>query len=309
MDFNTGVVVGICIARGKKGGGGGGSTSDIWKPPSHWLQIPEPADNQAIFYIEVENANQLIFPIQFWDDNNKYGGGTIDWGDGHTDIIPQDYSYICSHPYSSAGQYIVTATCNYAYGVSVNYDTANYIFNKEYSNNPSVTGKYQLKAIKVGQNVKLKNYVSGYNNEYANGIIYIKLAGYPGEDVDFKELKSLQKIDFAVSPMKLHTYAFQNCYSLQEVGTLDGVAELPTGTFQNCHSLKKISLPSVTSISDASVFEKCYSATEISIPQVTSISTSEFYCCYGLRKLTTAEGCNYNGNVFHYCPALYPKPQ
>ena len=36
---------------------GGG---DIWVPPSHWPQIPEPADNQAIFYVEVDNPTPSI---------------------------------------------------------------------------------------------------------------------------------------------------------------------------------------------------------------------------------------------------------
>ena len=333
MDFNTGVVVGWCMARGKKGGGGGGSTSDIWKPPDHWLTIPEPADNQAIFYVEVPGAAPSI-SISFGDGRNgEYGNGTIDWGDGYVDRIPENYAYACIHPYSAAGSYIITATCNGAPWININNKYYNFIMNTPVNSQDYKSGlQRSLKAVKLGKNVKFVTIPDSANDMYGMTLIYMKFAGEI-QTFRFQNYRALEKIEASVisNAFSEGGFEFSYCYSLHDIDFLkDYAGDIPANAFDDCrsltsvnlpnvtsignnafiscYSLKSINLPNVTSLGDT-VFSACYSLKELIMPKVSSVGANEFNSCYNLRSLTVADGCNFNGNQFTYCPALYPKPQ
>ena len=302
MDFNTGVVVGWCMARGKKGGGGGGSTPDIWQPPSHWLQIPEPADNQAIFYVEVDNPTPSIVIAVFED--GSYGNAVIDWGDGYVDNIPDGQSGGYIHPYTAAGKYIITVTCNGAPSIDINYTRYSYV-----NGNPSsgTLKNYQrsLKAIKMGKNIKFYSRPDYNDYMYGMTLMYMKFLG----EVDnfyFEYYKGLEKIEAAVLPDSLRTYTFRDCYSLHDVDFLkDFRGDIPSGTFENCKSLTSIKLPYVTSV-DVGAFSGCSSLRELILPSVTSIGFA-FDNCYNLRKIVVSDNCEYYSSSLDNCPAIYPK--
>ena len=328
MSFDDGFILGLSL-----GGGGGGSTPDIWQPPSHWPQIPEPADNQAIFYVEVPGAAPSI-SISFGDGRNgEYGNGTIDWGDGYVDRIPENYAYACIHPYSAAGGYIITATCNGAPWININNKYYNFIMNTPVNSQDYKSGlQRSLKAVKLGKNVKFVTIPDSANDMYGMTLIYMKFAGEI-QTFRFQNYRALEKIEAAVLSnafsdggsefmycYSLHdldflkdyagdipTNAFDGCYSLTSVN-LPNVTSIGNNAFISCYSLKSINLPNVTSLGDT-VFSACYSLKELIMPKVSSVGANEFNSCYNLRSLTVADGCNFNGNQFTYCPALYPKPQ
>lgn len=309
MDFNTGVVVGICIARGKKGGGGGGSTPDIWKPPDHWLTIPEPADNQAIFYVEVDNPTPSI-SISFGGGSSgdtSYGNGTIDWGDGYVDSIPENYAYACIHPYSAAGGYVITATCNGAPWININNWYYDFIMNTPTNTHQDYKSGLQrsLKAVKLGKNVKFVTRPDVADGMYGMTLMYMKFLG----EVDnffFESYKGLEKIEAAVLPDSLESYTFRDCYSLHDVDFLkDFRGNITQSTFENCKSLTSIKLPYVTSV-DVGAFRDCSSLRELILPSVTSIGFA-FDNCYNLRKIVVADDCKYYSSSLDNCPAIYPK--
>ena len=309
-------------------GQGGGSTPDIWQPPSHWLTIPEPADNQAIFYVEVDTPIPSIVIAVGGSDG--YGNAVIDWGDGYVDNIPDGNASGYMHPYTAAGQYIITVTCNGVPSIDINYTSYSYI-----NGNP-VSGTLKncqrsLKAIKLGKNVKFNTIPSVSDYMYGMSLIYMKFAGEIKKFL-FTSYKALEKIEAAVLPDSFTEESpFMYCYSLHDLDFLkDYAGDIPTNAFDgcrsltsvnlpnvtsignnafiSCYSLKSINLPNVTSLGDT-VFSACYSLKELIMPKVSSVGANEFNSCYNLRSLTVAEGCNFNGNQFTYCPALYPKPQ
>ena len=331
-DIAYGYAIGFNDGLGQ--GGGGGSTPDIWQPPSYWPQIPEPADNQAIFYVEVDNPTPSI-SISFGGGSSgdtSYGNGTIDWGDGYVDSIPENYAYACIHPYSAAGGYVITATCNGAPWININDKYYDFIMNTPTNTPQDYKSGLQrsLKAVKLGKNVKFVTRPDTANNMYGMSLIYMKFAG----EIDnfyFNNLRALEKIETSVLPdsfpndstfrycYSLHdvdflknysgvipSYAFQDCRSLRSIN-LPNVTSIAVYAFEQCCSLKSVNLPIVTSIENGA-FSNCYSLTSLNLPNAATINDG-FYNCYNLRNLTVADGCNFNGNTFDYCPALYPKPQ
>lgn len=283
---------------------GGG---DIWKPPSHWPQIPEPADNQAIFYVEVDNPTPSIVIAVFED--GSYGNAVIDWGDGYVDNIPDGNSGGYIHPYTAAGKYIITVTCNGAPSIDINYTRYSYV-----NGNPSsdTLKNYQrsLKAIKMGKNIKFYSRPDTSDSMYGMTLIYMKFLG----EIQwvFHDLKGLQKIEAASLPDTFgdtETYAptvFRNCYSLHDVDFLkDFRGNITQSTFENCKSLTSINLPYVTSV-DVGAFRDCSSLRELILPSVTSIGFAFDYC-YNLRKIVVSDNCEYYSSSLDNCPAIYPK--
>lgn len=278
---------------------GGG---DIWVPPSHWLQIPEPADNQAIFYVEVDNPTPSIVIAVFVD--GSYGNAVIDWGDGYVDNIPDGNSGGYIHPYTAAGKYIITVTCNGAPSIDINYTSYSYV-----NGNPSsgTLKNYQrsLKAIKMGKNIKFYSRPDYNDYMYGMTLMYMKFLG----EVDnfyFEYYKGLEKIEAAVLPDSLRTYTFRDCYSLHDVDFLkDFRGNITQSTFENCKSLTSIKLPYVTSV-DVGAFSGCSSLRELILPSVTSIGFA-FDNCYNLRKIVVSDNCEYYSSSLDNCPAIYPK--
>lgn len=307
---------------------GGG---DVWVPPSHWPNIPEPADNQAIFYVEVDNPTPSIaicFPGFSGGDS---GNGTIDWGDGYVDSIPENYSYTCIHPYSVAGGYIITATCNGAPWIDINNKKYDFIMNTPVDAQDYKSGlQRSLKAIKLGKNVKFIARPLVDDDMYGMTLMYMKFAGEI-HTFYFENYKALEKIEAAVLPDSFpNNSTFRYCYSLHDVDFLKKFSgDIPGYAFEECYSLKSVNLPNVTSIAGYA-FNQCYSLKSVNLPSVTYIENGAFsnchslaslnspkattindgfYNCYNLRSLTVADGCTFYTKSFTWCPALYPKPQ
>lgn len=329
-DFVNGYATGF--NDGLKYGGGGSEGGDEWTFPEHWPDIPEPAPNQVIMYVEAAAGD--VAPIIGLYGNN-YDGGTINYGDdGYTYEYPAGYGYNVYHVYQVAGQYIITITAPGG-EVYLNAGSTNVRFMDGLISEGSFGGYSNskclcIRAIKVGRNIRLGTGSTPITDFfYGEALVYIEFMGGVQSGAIFSNHHSLKKIKIGTPPETFGQGAFHDCWALE---TADCTANLTSldYTFVDCHSLKSVDISQVTAFKSAE-FNQCYSLKNIIAPNLTTlgsgifqncsnleefyapnlaeIGASDFYCCYSLRKLTLAENCNYNGNTFNYCPQLYPKPQ
>ena len=235
MSFDDGLMIGMMLG----GGGGSGGGDEEWTFPEHWLDIPEPAPNQVVVYLEVDEPG-YGFPVQFYShlSDDYYGGGTIDWGDGTVDtVIGGDTTVshaIVAHQYTAAGQYIATITC----GTDETGIYAAYL-NNSYVSGVSSSNLHQkwVKAIKVGALVETcassNESVNGSNyaafSRYIN-IVYLKFLGKPLYCY-FSSMNYLKKIEFGAEITKLPIYAFSGCYNLERADFTGKISEIPQYAF------------------------------------------------------------------------------
>lgn len=144
-----------------------------------------------------------------------------------------------------------------------------------------------------------------------------------------RDCVSLKDADFTKNVEELSTSIFNNCYSLKRVD-LSSLVTLDATTFYQCFTLKEINAPKLEAISNnlffktyrlqkftaplltelpANTFSGTSSLVEINTPSMMNVAKTALSGCYSLQKFIYAEGCNFNGNTFEGCPALYPKPQ
>ncbi len=325
-------------------GSGGGETSDDWTMPAHWLNIPDPALGEVILYAEIDekSINCPISSIQFYR-SNLYPGGTIDWGDGWVDTIPEGKGYFCSHVYSKSGQYIIKIAPNDGVTVNMSETSADYLFNHEQSSIITNLKQDNILAFKIGSDIIL---TQPADLNHFKSLIYAEFCGKNALNIDndtygnYKikfNVPSIKCIKLAKSTLLVPQYFCQNTYSLKKIIglpeiipdmafccchglrelDLTGVKILGAKALTSCYGLKKVYAPDLMSIQvtrDNSgkldkAFLQCYNLEEFYAPKLAEISADEFYQCYSLKKLTLADGCNLNGNTFNYCPLLYPKPK
>ena len=332
MSFDDGFMLGLSLG----GGGGGSGGGDEWTFPEHWPTIPEPAPNQVIVYLEVDEPG-YGFPVQFYShlSDDYFGGGTIDWGDGTVDTVDDSGGTghaIIAHQYTAAGQYIATITC----GTDETGIYAAY-FSYPYANGVSSSNLHKkwVKAVKVGRLVETcaSSDESLTGSNYAAfsgcGIVYLKFLSKPLYCY-FSGMQYLKKIEFGAEITKLPNNAFTNCYNLESADFTGKVADIPQYAFQGCATLKSIDLSSAVTIGSGAFsscynlklftallltdmtnqsFNNCYGLKKFEAPMLAEIGQNEFSNCFALEKLVLAEGCNYNGNTFASCQLLYPKPQ
>ncbi len=328
----------------KKLSGEGGGEAD-WTMPAHWLDIPDPAPGEVILYAEIDekSINCPISSIQFYR-SNLYPGGTIDWGDGWVDTIPEGKGYFCSHVYSKSGQYIIKIAPNDGVTVNMSETYADYLFNHEQSSIITNLKQDNILAFKIGSDIIL---TQSADLNHFKSLIYAEFCGKNALNIDndtygdYKikfnvpsiECIKLSKLTLLVPqyfcqntyslkkiiglPEIIPNIAFMNCHGLREMD-LTGIKTLGSGAFTTCCGLKKVYAPDLTSIQNtfgsdigklSNAFTYCYNLEEFYAPKLAEISGDEFYRCYSLKKLTLADGCNLNGNTFNYCPLLYPKPK
>ena len=219
MSFDDGFMLGLSLG----GGGGGSGGGDEWTFPEHWPEIPEPAPNQVVVYLEVDEPG-YGFPVQFYShlSDDYFGGGTIDWGDGTTDTINDSSGSvhaIIAHQYTAAGQYIATITCN----TDETGIYAAYLNNSFASAGGVISDLHQkwVKAIKVGSLVETcassEDSVSGNNYAAFSRYVYTTYLKFLGKPLYcyFSNMRYLKKIEFGAEIAKLPIYAFSGCNNLE----------------------------------------------------------------------------------------------
>ena len=277
---------------------GGG---DEWEFPEHWPDIPEPAPNQVVVYLEVDEPG-YGFPVQFYShlSDDYFGGGTIDWGDGTVDtVVGGDITVsqaIIAHQYTAAGQYIATITC----GTDETGIYAAYL-NNSFAGGVSYSSLHQkwVKAIKVGALVETcassNESVNGSNyaafSRYVN-IVYLKFIGKPLYCY-FSNMRYLKKIEFGADIAKLPINAFANCANLERVDFTGKITDFPQYAFQGCYALKSVDLSSAITIGSGA-FQSCFQLKSVTTPLLTEIQSYAFSNCYSLKSfnapLLTAMG-------------------
>ncbi|MBQ8177258.1 MAG: leucine-rich repeat protein [Oscillospiraceae bacterium] len=286
MSFDDGFILGLGIGR-KLGGGGG--TSDEWQFPTDWIDIPDPESNQIVMLMDTSaslNTNGGTTMFGCYDDSGRYGGVTIDCGDGQVIEIPEGTGQNFQYGYSIRGQYIITVTSN-------NIDAINFsgISYSDYTAS-------SLRAIKVGANMHL---VGNAFESSLRGLTYAEFFGQAA--TSYYGLYNLQCIKAHTAPSEIKSSCFSSCYNLRYIyGLLDEITTLPSDSFYSCSNLKKISLPNLTAMNGG--VRNCQSLEVFSAPKLNAISNAnDFIGCYSLKKLQVAEGCTYN-NSFSDCPIL-----
>lgn len=312
MDFATGFAAGLVFGKKKFGGGG----DEEWKPPDHWLDMPDPEPNQIIIYVEAQSGD--VAPIiGLYGDN--YDGGTINYGDdGYTYEYPASYEYNPFHVYQTAGQYIITVTaagnevCLSSNGTNVAFMAGN-IYDGSFGGYNSGSNQCQcIRAIKIGSDIQLERLASYpiAPDRYGDKLVYIEFMGeIKNVKPLFKSFDALKKIKVSIPPEAFGDYSFQNCLALEKADCLQRLKTIPSGLFSGCYSLKSVDMPLAESEDGAAFNTNCYSLKSVYAPALTEITADEFNSCYSLQKLTLANNCNYNGNKFENCVQLYPKPQ
>lgn len=269
-------------------GSGGG---DEWTFPEHWPEIPEPAPNQVVVYLEAEEPG-YGFPVQFYShlSDDYFGGGTIDWGDGTVDtVVGGDTTVshaIVAHQYTAAGQYIATITC----GTDETGIYAAYL-NNSFAGGVSSSSLRQkwVKAIKVGSLVE----TCASSNESVNGsnyaafswyvnIVYLKFLGKPLYCY-FSNMIYMKKIEFGADIAKLPIYAFSGCNNLERADFTGKISEIPQYAFQSCNALKSVDLSSTITIGSRA-FQSCFQLKSVTTPLLTEIQgIYAFSNCYSLK--------------------------
>lgn len=298
-DFVNGYATGF--NDGLKYGGGGSGGGDEWEFPEHWLDIPEPAPNQVVVYLEVDEPG-YGFPVQFYShlSDDYFGGGTIDWGDGTVDTVDDSGGTghaIIAHQYTAAGQYIATITCGTdATGIYAAYLNNTFAGGVSYSD----LHRKWVKAIKVGELVETcassEDSVSGDNYAAFSGygnIVYLKFLGKPLYCY-FGGRQYLKKIEFGAKIAKLPNHAFSGCNNLERADFISNISEIPQYAFQSCNALKSVDLSSAITIGSGA-FQSCFQLKSVTTPLLTEIQgIYAFGNCYSLKSfnapLLTAMG-------------------
>ena len=278
-----------------------GGGDEEWTFPEHWPEIPEPAPNQVIVYLEVDEPG-YGFPVQFYShlSDDYFGGGTIDWGDGTVDTVDDSGGTghgIIAHQYTAAGQYIATITC----GTDATGIYAAYLDNS-FAGGVSSSDLHQkwVKAIKVGALVETcvssDDSLTGSNyaafSRYVN-TVYLKFLGKP-LFCYFSGMRYLKKIEFGAEITKLANYAFNGCTNLERADFIGKISEIPQSAFSNCNGLKSVDLSSAVTIG-SNAFQSCFRLKSVTTPLLTEIQgIYAFSNCYSLKSfnapLLTAMG-------------------
>lgn len=310
MSFDDGFMLGLSLG----GGGGGSGGGDEWEFPEHWLDIPEPAPNQVVVYLEVDEPG-YGFPVQFYShlSDDYFGGGTIDWGDGTVDtVVGGDTTVshaIIAHQYTAAGQYIATITC----GADATGIYAAYLDNS-FAGGVSSSDLHQkwVKAIKVGKLVETcassedsvngSNYAAFSSSRYSN-VMYIKYLKKPFF-CHFSGMRYLKKIEFGAEITKLPTYAFNGCTNLERADFTGKISEIPQSAFGNCNGLKSVDLSSAVTIG-SNAFQSCFRLKSVTTPLLTEIQGSyAFGNCHSIKSFNAPLLTAMGNQSFYYCSGL-----
>jgi len=332
MIINTGDLRSSCRAMliSQKSGEGGGDNSD-WTMPAHWLDIPDPKENQVVMYCELpEDTNGYSIPIHICNTGNNVNvseietlaaGGTINWGDGNITTIKKEEAIVpyggskriatYGHKYTGGGQYIITVTIDadepYIYFSCLRriFDFVDGVSSDILNDDIDFS---TLRAIKFGSNVKILSYVNGnsewlfYPNTYgdgyyAYGIVYIKFFGEVPY-VYFNNLHTLQKVEFVIPPMKIEISAFAHCESLVDFSFIENLTDIPNNAFNGCYKLKSIKSSKITSIG-RQAFQGCDRLEQIYLPNVTSLGNSAFTNCFSVKSVSFPNVVNCSYPVFY----------
>jgi len=102
----------------------------------------------------------------------------------------------------------------------------------------------------------------------------------------FCNCRSLERINFPSTLIKIIHGAFMNCHSLKEIQLLEGLKEIRHSAFHSCVSLERINYPSTLIKIDNSAFYRCHSLKELDLPEgLKEIGRSVFEDCVVLERI------------------------
>lgn len=288
-----------------------------WQPPAEWLTVPEPADWEACFLVELTNPDKLEYQLEFscpapYPVDANYGTITFDWGDGTVETcvggrIDKSGSLISEgenwwskqrHTYAKVGQYVIKVTT----------DELNCRLQYAESSYPKA-----LLIARLGKNISLISYQGAERSDNTfNGCSRLHWVEF-NSDTElphycFSYCYALKKIDMTKPLTAIYDYCFAYvpaaCISKIDFSE---VTEIGRYAF-NATRITKMYLPKCTKIGE-SAFDYCQNDfTEIIAPQCTSVGNYAFRYAYALEKAVFADGCTFGSNCFQNCYNLYPRP-
>lgn len=297
--FGGGLIAAALCSGGKE------KIGDEWQLPKVILDMPEASKYQIILLYEVtENTiNKPVLSITLMPYDYD-GSENIDWGDGISTNIIQDYSYTYSHFYTATGFYIIKINCS----ALTKYINLNKVIGStfitggsfppsgieiNFGNSP--TYRENIRAIKFGENIYSDTIVEAEND--FTGLIYVKYCGNSyniaaeslGEDnlyyLRHYGCSALCRVDFDVLPEKIPQKMFYGCVALRNAPFAKNLTEIPQSAFQNCTALGSADISSAETVG-AIAFQNCTS----------------------LSNLMYSDDCTFGTNCFQNCYSLYPRP-
>lgn len=275
MSFDEGLMLGLLLNK---------SQTKDWKPPDHWLEVPEPSEygiNLLVLVTDVSTSDYSMLRLMLsrsTDLNTGYGRLSIDWGDG---TIENWEGYDSGNPWSNpshnyveTGQYLVQIIAT---------ENSNFLQRISYS------GAYsKLLIAKLGAGIVINNpdwptaTAEAFRSQHL--LQYVKMSGIGG----------------------IPASCFQYCYSLRKVEISNPLTEIPQSAFDETANLKKLDTSAVTSIANYA-FRRS-GITSVNAPLCISIGKNSFYWCQGLSDVVFADDCTFESNAFQGCYSLYPRP-
>lgn len=249
MSFSAGFAAGLYV--GKKKWGNGGETSDDWQPPSWWIPVPEPKENEVLILVDIVDDPQS-YSASNWGymhdgTNNYHGTYTVNYGNGVVRTVedgnptPNEYN----SPYTEKGQYVISMTSE-----------------DRFFYRPVDNKRNSILMVKCGANISCKNsnISFGYNLYNLYRMQYIQFGGEPYIGSSFlSNTKCVKKIKYLNSPTDIPANAFQNASTLEYLEGVEGVTSIGQYAFSGCSSLRKIrTLPEDCTVG-RDAFMGCYS--------------------------------------------------
>lgn len=144
------------------------------------------------------------------------------------------------------------------------------------------------------------------NNLYINNslITDVKLKIIDYNPYAFSNMKTLQKMQFAIGTTKIYKETLKNCINIESIIIPNSVTDIGESAFYGCESLKYIEIPSnIDEIKDYT-FYNCKKLEKVIVPSsVTKIGRYAFYNCDSLRGVTFEKGelSRISEYAFAYC--------
>ena len=277
MSFDEGLMLGLLLNK---------SQTKDWKPPDHWLEVPEPSEygiNLLVLVTDVSTSDYSMLRLMLsrsTDLNTGYGRLSIDWGDG---TIENWEGYDSgnpwtkpSHNYAETGQYLVQI---------IGSENSNFLQEIAYSGAPPYS---KLQLAKLGAGIIINNpdfpYADAYGFRTQYLLQYVKMSGIGG----------------------IPASCFQYCYSLRKFEISNPLTEIPQSAFDETINLKKIDISAVTSIANYA-FRRS-GITLVNAPLCNTVGERSFYWCQSLSNVVFADDCTFGINAFQGCYSFYPRP-